>query len=246
MLKTDRLQVVFAHHDEPIPETFLEYAKPQVSSDRPLNERQIQKWKSRRMAHFLLTRMFEWNGLDPELISTMQKTASGRPYIPNSTMDFNLSHSGEWVAVILSQSAEKKAVGIDIEHPQKERRYDALLRHYAPPTEVAEILDSKALPQLKGIAPRFYLSWCLREAVLKSQGAGLVKLSSVQHVLSQQKIDCAYCPQGKLFFHDKLPFYLAYFIEQPSHLLLQPNLFEWKNGQFCAVTDEQPIIYQVN
>lgn len=246
MLKTDRLQLVFAHYDESIPETFLEYAKPQASSERPLNKRQIQKWKSRRMAHFLLTRMLEQNGLDPALLSTVQKTASGRPYIPHSMIDFNLSHSGEWVAVILSQSAEKKAVGIDIEQPQKVRRYEELLRYYAPPVEVTEILDSKELPQLQGIISRFYLSWCLREAVLKSQGAGIVKLASVQHSLSRQKINCAYCPQGKLFFHDKLPFYLAYFIEQSSNLLLQPNLFEWKNGQFCAVTDEQPIIYQVN
>lgn len=244
-MNTSYLQLVFAHIDEAIPTTFLNYAKPQ-GEVATLSLRQIQKWKSRRIAYFLLHQLCERNNIDPTWLYEMHKTTSGRPYILHPEIDFNISHSGEWVAVIFSRSTPKIALGIDIEHPQKVRNYRKLLRYYAHTEEIVEIEQAQYLPQLKTLENRFYLSWCLREAVLKAQGVGIIKLSEVAHSLSRGEIKTQYSPQGKLFFWHSLPFYLACFVEQPAKNLWMPTAFQWQSNQLQPITLGEPIIYQVN
>ena len=58
----------------------------------------------------------------------------------------------------------------------------------------------------------FYRCWCLREAVLKSQGVGIVKLSSVVHLPERLQIFSDYCPKGQLLFTDELPFTLRHLL----------------------------------
>lgn len=239
-MKTDRLQILFAHNDEPLPMAFSPTPPAHLST------RLYRKWKSRRTAHFLLHTLLQQSGLDPDLLRTVQRTVSDRPYLDHDQIDFNISHSGDWVAVIFSRSQPKRAVGIDIEHPQKTRRYRDLLRYFAAEQEISEIENVQILPQLNRLPSRFYLSWCLREAVLKSQGVGIVKLSEVRHSLSQQRIQSIHCPTGQLQFYYQLPFYLAAFFEQRDFMLSsQPTLAQWQNGR-CVPIQSSPIIYQVN
>lgn len=239
MTEFDRLQLIFAHNSEPVPAEFVNYGKP---PHKALSQRLTQKWHSRRLAHFLLHQLFAQHDLDTALLTNLQKTASGRPYVLHPNVDFNISHSGEWVAVLFRYSSSKKVVGLDIEHPQKERRYQALLEHFAHAPEIAEIQNTAIQPQLESLEQRFYLSWCLREAVLKSQGIGIVKLSEVRHHLAEQKIISSHCPQGKLFFYHQLPFYLAYFSEQGK----MAEVFEWRNGQLEPKNQFNPMEYKVN
>lgn len=240
MPKTDRLHIIFARNSEPIPAEFL------TEIGEITSEKLKQKQANRQTAKFLLHHLFEIYRLDKNMLNNIRRTESGRPYISHSEIDFNISHSGEWVAIIFSQSKNKKAVGIDIEQPQKIRRYDDLLNYYANTQEIAEIREGECLPQLQGIEPRFYLSWCLREAVLKAQGVGIIKLSEVTHSLCEQCITSVHCPQGKLFFYPDLPFYLACFVEQNGSVLLSPEISEWKGGKLHTITSLNPIIYQVN
>lgn len=238
------LNIILAHHDELLPDTMLTYLTPPPRVGA--SDRLQKKWKSQRMAFFLLHKIFEQYQLDTGQLQQIQRTSSGRPYLADLSIDFNISHSGDWVAIIFSLSTPTKMVGIDIEHPQKNRRYADLLRYYAKPQEIAEIENWQLLPQLDSLEKRFYLSWCLREAVLKSQGVGIVKLSEVQHSLSERIIRSAHCPQGTLCFYHQLPFYLAYFFEQPETVLSLPSLSQWQNGRFVPVHTPAPIIYQVN
>ncbi|OOH90782.1 4'-phosphopantetheinyl transferase [Pasteurellaceae bacterium 15-036681] len=237
------VEILFAHNDEPLPEQFHHYAKPENKTIDELSTRQLSKWKSRRMAHFLLHQLFERHNLDTTLLNQIHKTASGRPYVDHPQIDFNISHSGDWVAIILTVCQPKIATGIDIEHPQKTRRYLDLLNYYADEQEIKELASHSVLSTLPH---RFYLSWCLREAVLKSQGVGIVKLSEVAHSPSRLLIKTAYAPKGKLYFYHQLPFYLAYFIEQPESGLLAPTLQQWKNNNYQTSGQFSPIIYQVN
>lgn len=235
MQKSNRLQLFFAHLDEPIPQEDELYAKPNEIA----NIRLRRKQKARQFAEFFLRYFFKQNHLDLALLNQIKRTQSGRPFIDAlPELDFNISHSGDWVAVVCDlNKCGNNAVGIDIEHPQKVRNFSCLLNYYANEEERIVFGENPSEEQ-------FYLSWCMREAVLKTQGVGIIKLSAVKHLPIQQHIFCDYCPKGQLDFYANLPFYLAVFWQQEGKF--PPAIFEWCNQQFIQRENKPTKSYKVN
>lgn len=229
------LEIVFAHVNE--------LRLQAVIMPEHLTACQKARWQARQMADFLLATLFEKHNLPAKWLTQIQRSPSGRPFIEHGEIDFNISHSGDWVAVIFCRHLAKRQVGIDIEQPQKPRRYRDLLTHYATPQEINGLLTHNHTP-FERLQDRFYLSWCLHEAVLKSQGKGIVGLSEVLHLPEKRQIFSHYCPQGWLHFYHQLPFYLCYFFENTDNLL--PQISEWKNGNLQKIADIQPLVYHVN
>ncbi len=202
------------------------------------NERVQKRHRSRWVAHFLLWELCKTAQIPPALLAQIYRTASGRPQFPVEHIDFNISHSGDWVAVVLNVSRDKSAVGIDIESPRKQRNFPALLQYFASTQEqdwFARQADS---------ATAFYRIWCLREAVLKSQGVGIVKLSEVRHNPQLNLLASAYCPQGGLWFTDELPFYLAVFAADKQ--LCDARCFAWNDGRLQPYQIKSAVNYSVN
>ena len=92
----------------------------------------------------------------------------GKPALawPSLPLDFNLSGSGDWLAMAVSDGA---AVGIDIQYCDPEREVMTLARRFFRDPEVA---------QLQACAPaqrsdRFYDYWTLKEAHIKAAGGSL-------------------------------------------------------------------------
>ena len=201
------------------------------------NSRITQRHQCRRLAHFLLWQLLKTAEESTALLGRIYRTQSDRPQFPVENIDFNISHSGDWVAVLLHiNESEKSAVGIDIEFPKK-RNFSALIAHFATQAEQ----DWFAKQPDTDLA--FYRCWCLREAVLKSQGVGIVKLSSVTHLPEQLQIFSDYCPKGALLFTDELPFYFAAFINQ---LKIQPHFYHWYGKKLVEKNIKKSLIYQVN
>ena len=201
------------------------------------NTRITQRHQCRRLAHFLLWQLLKTVGKSTALLGQIYRTQSGRPQFPVENIDFNISHSGDWVAVLLHiNESEKSAVGIDIEFPKK-RNFSALMAHFAPQAEQEWFAKQPDTEQA------FYRCWCLREAVLKSQGVGIVKLSSVVHLPERLQIFSDYCPKGELIFTDELPFYFAAFINQSK---IQPHFYQWDGKSLVEKNIQKPLIYQVN
>lgn len=222
-----------------LPMDFLYCHQQQMAQANP---RRRQRLGCSILAHFLLAQLLEYFKQPRFLLSQIQRTASGRPYFANQPqLDFNISHSADWVAVVLAISDSDDsavAVAIDIESSQKIRDFKGLMRFYASDEEY-HWFDKQ--PQHESA---FYRTWCLREAVLKSQGAGILKLRSVIHQPQQLQIQCDYAPYGKVFFSNELPFYLAYFIQQHDRLL-PPELYCWKHHMICVNLTKQ-VVYWVN
>ena len=204
------------------------------------NPRMQQRWQCRRLAHFLLWQLLKTAEKPTALLGQISRTKSDRPQFSSSELDFNISHSGDWVAVILhiSQPGEKSAVGIDIESPSKQRPYLAILEHFASAEEITWF------QQQTNPKSAFYRIWCLREAVLKSQGVGIAKLSEVTHKPETLHIFSAHCPRGQLCFTDKLPFYLAYFVNQTP--IKSPYFWAWNGEHLQPQRLEHKIHYNVN
>ncbi|MGC7560629.1 4'-phosphopantetheinyl transferase family protein [Pasteurella sp. PK-2025] len=205
------------------------------------NVRVQRRHRSRWVAHFFLWELLKMSQKPTALLKSIDYTETGRPELPCDDVDFNISHSGEWVAVILHvANSSKSSVGIDIEYPQRKRNYPGLLAHFTPVQEQAWFARQPAEKQ----DSTFYLSWCLREAVLKSQGKGIVKLSTVKHDPILQQIESDDCPEGQLVFTEELPFYLAFFVNQVG--ALQVNCWHWSGHQLLPTHLQQHLIYQVN
>ena len=201
------------------------------------NSRITQRHQCRRLAHFLLWQLLKTAGKSTALLGQIYRTQSGRPQFPVENIDFNISHSGDWVAVLLHfNESEKSAVGIDIEFSKK-RSFSALIAHFAPQAE-QEWFAKQPDTDLA-----FYRCWCLREAVLKSQGVGIVKLSSVVHLPELLQIFSDYCPKGELIFTNEFPFYFAAFINQSK---IQLQFYQWDGKNLVEKNIKKSLIYQVN
>lgn len=88
--------------------------------------------------------------------------------------DFNVSHSGDLVAVAVAQVT----VGIDIEMMRPVREVEAIVARYFHPDEAGAWRD--VAPSLREEA--FFVLWSAREAAMKCMGLGLAKGMTVTRV----------------------------------------------------------------
>lgn len=83
----------------------------------------------------------------------------GKPFLSDAgTLDFNLSHGGDWVAVALSRSGR---IGIDVEAERPRHFWDEIARSFLAPEEIA---TASAIGYLE--------IWTAKEAALKAHGTG--------------------------------------------------------------------------
>ncbi len=96
----------------------------------------------------------------------IERGAHGKPYLRNTTLCFNLSHSDRTVLLALTRSRQ---VGVDVESLRRPRPIEALARRWFDPREAATL---GRLPEaLRQQA--FVRLWCCKEAVLKAHGRGI-------------------------------------------------------------------------
>ncbi|WP_051678825.1 4'-phosphopantetheinyl transferase superfamily protein [Xanthobacter sp. 91] len=98
---------------------------------------------------------------------TVARGTNGRPeLVAPSDIDFNLTHSGSWVAVGLARGG---TIGVDVE---KARGLDLWTRLAPDFMHDADRTRWSALPEADR-APSALRQWCGKEAVLKATGEGL-------------------------------------------------------------------------
>lgn len=201
---------------------------PTLPANPTLSSAAARRKRSQVVAYYLLEQLCKKLNKPTALLQQIEKQQNGRPFIPHTDIDFNISHSGDWVAVILADKVTtQNCVAIDIEHPLKQRNYTKLLTHFAPKMEL-EWFHTQQKQELA-----FYQSWCMREAVLKAQGVGIVALSKVTIDFPQYKIISPVTPKGSLFFCAQLPFYLAFFIAGSLTSINKKayQCLHWRNNQ---------------
>lgn len=140
----------------------------------------------------------------------IEKDPLGRPRFSHPQIDFNLSHSGDFVAAILFFDENKKGkikIAIDIEHHNNEKNFSSLLKRFASDEEIA---------WAKGKPQKFYELWCIREALLKASGTGLRKLRQVKCDPIQKKIYSPDNLEGDIYFFNQKNLSLAFCVGKTS------------------------------
>ncbi|MCB9352190.1 MAG: 4'-phosphopantetheinyl transferase superfamily protein [Lewinellaceae bacterium] len=127
--------------------------------------RRYRRWQDAHaclLGKLLLIEGLQRFGLDgASLIHQLQYTDFGRPYLP-APVDFNISHSGEYVLCALSNRCR---VGVDIEKVQPINLSD--FRGQMTEAEWATVTG--AANPLRA----FYYYWTRKEAAIKAHGHGL-------------------------------------------------------------------------
>ncbi|WP_230412094.1 4'-phosphopantetheinyl transferase family protein [Undibacterium hunanense] len=91
---------------------------------------------------------------------------AGKPYLADVNLHFNLSHSGDWIALAF---CVRHPLGIDVEQPRN-ICYDSLWKQIAHPQDqisLQEYTEEKTEEQ------GFLATWSMKEAVAKCTGLGL-------------------------------------------------------------------------
>jgi 4'-phosphopantetheinyl transferase len=97
---------------------------------------------------------------------SFQYTSYGKPFIANCGVEFNLSHSGDWVLLAFTRMAQ---IGIDIEHirPMQDMR-DVARENFS-----ANEFDAWEATSDQDRTPAFYRCWARKESFIKAIGEGL-------------------------------------------------------------------------
>ena len=90
----------------------------------------------------------------------------GKPALVNSAVEFNLSHSGDFALIAVTQG---RKVGVDVERIRQGISSHVIAQQYFSKSEVAEL---QSLP-LQQRERAFFTCWTRKEAYIKAQGLGL-------------------------------------------------------------------------
>lgn len=137
----------------------------------PSSVASVQIWKTHTEARLSLavlrTVLTEYLGVDAAALE-IGTGRHGKPYLssPCFPIEFNLSHSGEWMLLAISQSHE---VGIDLEIERTDFDYAGLSRSFFSEKECASLQRASPVNRHRD----FLRIWTRKEALAKAIGSGL-------------------------------------------------------------------------
>lgn len=163
----------------------FEYVKKELSGYLPKESKEAvlrhktEKGAQRTLLGELLSRIIISQKTDlPTHKIHYRKTVKGKPYIPDSFVHFNVSHSGEWVVLAVADVE----VGIDIE-VLREVNYRVATRFFS--TEENDLLEQVIGNEKLEL---FFDFWTLKESYLKLLGTGLTKSLSSFSIVRDNNI----------------------------------------------------------
>ncbi len=90
----------------------------------------------------------------------------GKPALVNSDLEFNLSHSGDFALIAVTQG---RKIGVDVERIRQGISSHVIAQQYFSKSEVAELQTLPLEQRVNG----FFTCWTRKEAYIKAQGLGL-------------------------------------------------------------------------
>lgn len=158
------IDVFFTYFDTPLStDTWNTYLR-KLPKEIQVKVMRFKRWQDRHASLFgkiLLLEGLKRYGYPSDCLKNLSYSPYSRPFLDDS-MDFNISHSGEYIVCAISHDGR---VGIDIE---RIRPLDfEEFRNYMTPEEW------KAMHEAPDQIEYFYELWTVKESVIKGEGKGL-------------------------------------------------------------------------
>jgi 4'-phosphopantetheinyl transferase len=90
----------------------------------------------------------------------------GKPALEEHNLEFNLSHSGDFALVAITQRCK---VGVDVERVRPDLEFERIASRYFSQDEISELMNVPS--DQRTVA--FFNCWTRKEAYIKAQGLGL-------------------------------------------------------------------------
>ena len=104
----------------------------------------------------------------PFSLQTLQFPLQGKPYLESDNIDFNISHSGDVVCCVVSNTVK---IGIDIE-----------LQRQVLPAMRKKLFSVKNTASEQVHSERFFTLWTKNEAIIKAANSGSIyNMKDIQH-----------------------------------------------------------------
>jgi len=103
---------------------------------------------------------------DPNDLS-IKYTLTGKPILPDFELQFNVSHSKDFLLCGISLT---KRIGIDIQEIYPISSLDRIINNFFSPTEIQYL---RSLPSRELYQEKFFAIWTAKEAYLKAIGEGI-------------------------------------------------------------------------
>ena len=175
-LGNNNIHIFYIHQTEKLAEAVFEKFLFQLPQFFQQEINAYKHWESAQaslLGKILLSHAFKQLNINYSL-HDIQIGIKDRPYI-NDEIDFNISHSGKYIAVAIVENAR---VGIDIE-THRELNVQ-LFRKYFDDNEWNEIQTSG------NSIKAFFEFWTIKESAIKCDGRG-VEILSKTHVVSSKQ-----------------------------------------------------------
>jgi 4'-phosphopantetheinyl transferase len=102
----------------------------------------------------------------PPACLKFKMNAHGKPYLPNASICFNLSHSKNWIVWAIAMN---NVVGVDVEYQRGDIDLLSLAKRFFAKEEFEAIKSTKPIHRLSA----FYRCWTRKESYIKAIGKGL-------------------------------------------------------------------------
>jgi 4'-phosphopantetheinyl transferase len=155
--------IIQLSHPELNPDSFL----PLLSADERDRAARLHSEKAQRQQILTrgILRQLIGNYLDlPPASLRFDYNRNGKPYLGDSKISFNASHSGEIAVLAFAASGQ---VGIDIERIRPHFNFDRVLQRCFSAQEIA-LIHANASPH-----SAFFQQWTRKEAYIKAIGSGI-------------------------------------------------------------------------
>ena len=123
----------------------------------------------------------------------------GKPFVSESSLCFNVSHSGEFAVIIFDSTS----VGVDIEI-MKDLDFETILKEFATEFEMQQFYKSSSHQKF------FYQLWTLKESYFKCKGTGITNLKEIEFFISDAVIisnKLGYTFETNIFFDNYMVSY---------------------------------------